>query len=428
MIWHRKLSALMALPYSHLAISVVVFAFLFSLTGCFPEGYYRTQISSVPCRLNCDSASLIVNSEHEYALGFVELDDQGQFYDRGQVEVLLNWLKQASQPQYVILFVHGWHHNANDNDFNVRRFKDALKDVKTHNPGHRVTGIYVGWRGETFSVPWLRALTFWDRKQVSEEVGRNALLDFLLRVEALVKSEPHTQNRLLSVGHSLGASVLFNALHPVLLQRLVQPVDHSVRSGYGDLVVFVNPAFEAMRFSAIRAAAQRYSQEFGYSRQQNPLLMVATSEADTTTKNTFAFSRTLTAVFEEHRFIDPTLSEWELDTTAVGHFNQYITHRLKIKNPMLTVDNCTANPVGLGSVSTKLQPQTQGDQTGFKASVLSAAFNNLELQHLQNSAPYDPYWVIQADKSILPSHGFVNQKPLWCFIDAMVNRVQLVAR
>jgi len=41
----------------------------------------------------------------------------------------------------------------------------------------------------------------------------------------------------------------------------------------------------------------------------------------------------------------------------------------------------------------------------------------MTLRHLKNSATYDPYWVIQTNKTMIPNHGFINQKQLWCFID-----------
>ena len=394
------------------------------LSACTAQDFYRTEVTDTPCELNCDKANLIKQTENDYTLGFVELDDQGQFYDHGQVDALIKLLKNEKNPQYVTLFVHGWHHNASDNDFNVRRFKESLKELKKSNPSYKVIGIYVGWRGETLSIPLLRMMTFWDRKIVSEEVGRNALLDFLLRLESAVKPDSKSNNRLLTIGHSLGASVLFNALHQVLLQRLIQPENTSPRSGFGDLVVLINPALEAMRFATLRDAAIRFSHEYGFSHLQKPLLFIATSEADTTTKNTFAMSRKLTTVFEKHRPFTTThyesktdqeaLSEWDLDNTSIGHFEQFITHRLETNNPAEDDYSCSASPGWLNNSMSK--------QTSPNSSL--ALIATMQLHPLNNSASYNPYWIIQTNKTILPSHGFVNQKLLWCFIDLTINDIK----
>ncbi len=396
---------------------------LVTLAACTAQDYYRTQVTDKPCELNCDKANLIKQAENDYTLGFVELDDQGQFYDRGQVDALIKLLKNEKEPQYVTVFVHGWHHNASDNDFNVRRFKDSLKELKKNNPAYKVIGIYVGWRGETLSLPLLRMVTFWDRKVVSEEVGRNALLDFLLRIESAVKPDTHSHNRLLTIGHSLGASVLFNALHQVLLQRLIQPENTAPRSGFGDLVVLINPALEAIRFATLREAANRLSHDHGFSHQQKPVLLITTSEADSTTKNTFAISRKLTTVFEKHRPLttsqyEPTseekaLSEWELDNTSVGHVEQFITHRLEANTPAGDDYSCTTNPGWLNSALSQ--------QTASNSSVTPVA--TMQLHPIKKSASYNPYWIIQTNKTILPSHGFVNQKLLWCFVDLTINEI-----
>jgi hypothetical protein len=418
-------------------LSIRIFLLVF-LSACTPKDYFRTTVANTPCELNkisaCSAANLVSNKEDDYTLGFVEIDDQGQFYDNGQVESLITLLKNQQQPQYVTIYVHGWHHNADDNDFNVRRFKETLKDTKQRNPGYHVIGIYVGWRGETVTVPWLRALTFWDRKLVSEEVGRNSLLDFLLRVETVVKAEG--KNKLLTVGHSLGASVIFNSLHQVLLARLAQPENANLRTGFGDLVVLVNPAFEAMRFAAIREAAQRYNREYPFSEKQKPLLIIATSESDSTTKTAFSWVRTLTALFEQHRTITPDsrqeaddslpFSEWDLDTTAVGHFNPFITHRLEAHAPVSPDNACAWRPGWLNSVVVrrkKIQfdngerPTGEGWDTGDELPSVFKDAAQMTLRHLKNSATYDPYWVIQTNKTMIPNHGFINQKQLWCFID-----------
>lgn len=420
--------------------------FLVLLSACTPKEYFRTNITETPCELtqttSCDTANLVASKEDDFKLGFVEIDDQGQFYDNGQVDALIKLLKSEQHSQYVTVYVHGWHHNASDNDFNVRRFKERLKETKQQNPDYNVIGIYVGWRGETLDLPWLRLLTFWDRKVVSEEVGRNSLLDFLLRVESIVKAEG-SSNKLLTIGHSLGASVIFNSLHQVLLQRLAQPENAELRSGFGDLVVLVNPAFEAIRFAAIREAAQRHNREYSFSDRQNPLLIIATSEADSITKDSFAFSRKLTAMFEQHKAFNPeqnntaqennTLSEWELDTTAVGHFNQFITHRLEADDSPGAEYACTSTSGWLNSAVarqkslqlSKGEPTTgQGWDTGngHDAASLFQDSSKMKLRHLKNSATYDPYWVVQTDKSVIPNHGFINQKHLWCFIDQTIKQ------
>ena len=421
---------------------VIVLFLIILFPACATNDYFRTDISETPCitgqTQTCKAAHLIVNNADNYQLGFVEIDDQGQFYDRRQADFLVKTLKNQQQAQYVMVYAHGWHHNAVESDFGLQRFKGMLKEAKSNHPRQQVTGIYIGWRGETLTLPILRLLSFWDRKAVTEEVGRNALLDFLLQVETAVKDQGHPDNTLLTVGHSLGASVIFNALHPVLLQRLTQPENNSLRHSYGDLVVLINPAFEAIRYATLRDAAQRYAREFQFSEQQKPLLIIATSAADNVTKRDFSWSRIFSTLFEAHRTIpadidnsDAELSEWALDTTALGHFEQYITHHLHA-NDILTKDyTCSAAPdwqksavdrrkreQSLAHIATTGEGWNTGD--GKTIPSLLADTAKLQFSHEQNSTAFDPYWVVQTDNSIFPSHGFIAQKHFWCFVDLAI--------
>ncbi|NOV29729.1 hypothetical protein [Methylomonas sp. ZR1] len=400
-------------------MSRLLFAMLMLLSACAPQEYFRTNISVKPCLANagadCSAANLVVNPQDGYTLGFVEFDDDGRFYDQRQADALLNNLQASQQPQYVVLYTHGWHHNAKDSDNNVRRFKESLRDIKLRNPHYRVVGIYLGWRGETVETPWLRALTFWERRSVSERLGQKQFLDFLLNVEAVVKHDANPDNRLLTIGHSLGASVMLNALQPVWLQRLQQERGDQAR--FGDLVLLVNPAVEARRFADLRAAVRRIAATNGL-KHANPLVVVASSEADTITKNMFTYSRAVPAWFESvldpiEQVDIPGASQWDLAATAVGHFRGFITHRLEAIDPALKTQTCHLD----SAIASK---PTGSDRNIASAAVLRVA-DGLQLRPVKEAWMADPLWVVQTDRFVLPNHGFMAQKPFWCFIEAALS-------
>ncbi len=405
------------------------------LSGCAPNPYFRTEIGATPCLADygadCSAANLVLNDQDDYALGFVEFDDKGRFYDPRQAETLLNWLNwlnwlnDGSQPQYVAIYTHGWHHNARDTDINVRRFKQSLRDIKQRNPHYRVVGVYLGWRGETLSLPWLRALTFWDRKAVSEQLGHNQLLDFLLRVERVVKHDNGGDNRLLTIGHSLGASVIFNALQPVWLSRLSSLGNQN--AGFGDLVLLVNPAFEAKRFAGFRSLIQQAEQQHKFVDQHSPLLVVASSEADTITKEAFTWSRAVPAWFES--LLEPAAetatqgaSQWALAATAVGHFQGYITHRLEATDPFNITQACTAGQA-VDTHPPSARQHIAGPIWTLAGGAVWRVAEGLQLRSLASAFVDDPLWVVQTDKYILPNHGFMGQKPFWCFIERTMDWV-----
>ena len=181
-----------------------------------------------PC---ADKWQVTVEKPLPFSMNFVEVDEQGILASRAQAEAALaNAAKEEADGSYVVVFVHGWHHNASSEDGNVKSFYDALALVSLWNPKRRIKGIYIGWRGDSVPVPGLRYLTFWDRKNTSDEVGRGGLLEFLLRLERSVKRGTSERNRLVVVAHSFGASVTFNALAHLYMQRFLDGV-HSNENG-----------------------------------------------------------------------------------------------------------------------------------------------------------------------------------------------------
>jgi len=423
---------------------ILIIFFLILITGCASSDYYKNEITQVPCIENTNKSCLRKNlvKTDDYTLGFIEIDEQGNLYNKAQVDYILNYLEKSDKQKYVTLYVHGWHHNANDGDENVEQFKNRLKVTKLRHPNMDVTGVYIGWRGESITIPIVNLLTFWDRKAVSEEVGRNSLVDVFSQLEMAVKGGNNSKNVLLTVGHSFGSSVVFNALNQIILQRLVQSKDGESRLGFGDLVVLVNPAFEAMRLTPIIEAAQRYL----FKENQKPLMLITTSESDYATKIAFPIARAFNVFFEKHRFFTPTnrdknssyttISEWDLDTTTIGHFDNYITHRLEANKSSGENYTCPTNYGWLLAAVERQQkiqiendelPTGEGWDTGYSGSkLISPLFNDpsqMQLRHLRKSSAYNPYWVIQTHENVIPDHSSITQKHFWCFVDLAMESV-----
>lgn len=394
---------------------------LLLLAGCGPRDYFRTQIDASPCisssGQDCGAASLLADADHGYSLGFVEFDDDGRFYDGRQAEAVLQWLQSSDRPQYVVLYTHGWHHNASDIDFNVRRFKDSLKAIKQRHPGYRVVGLYLGWRGETLETPYLRMLTFWNRRGVSERLGRGQFKDFLFQIERVVKASP--ENRLLTIGHSLGALVVYNALRTEWLDRVRRQLP-----GFGDLLLLVNPAIEARRFVELRHALGELKLPAELNEPAYPSMMVIGSEADNMTGSAFTWSRALPALFEPgpnpfNASELPGTSAWELSTTAIGHYQPFQTHRLE--TAAADQQESAACPAVVdGNAYPAHYPQ-----------ILAAAGNSqivwlaepyLRLRRVADEFAAGPLWFVQTDKNVLPNHGFLNRKPFWCFVEHSLER------
>lgn len=190
----------------------------------------------------------------------------------------------ATGRHYVIAFVHGWRHDARIGDSNVAdlRFYAAhaarfLRDRCRTDPSVcdvKVTAIYVGWRGarvdergliETFGAPlggFLGNLsagaTLFDRKPVSEAIAP-AAISALRSIEGTLRRPGpdggDRHNTFVVAGHSLGGNMLATGLKDDLLKAVRRHRFGEVLPPVlGDLVVLINPASEATKWTAIQRA------------------------------------------------------------------------------------------------------------------------------------------------------------------------------
>ena len=306
-----------------------IIAIVLSLSACISHQRYRTEsglcISANPLD-ECAQHSLQVFQspnaiDEKYHLGFVEFDDQGQLWDREQLREVIGQVNTlaANQDLLMVVFVHGWKHSAQAGDSNISSFRESLRrlsalesamSTKTGVPSREVVGIYLGWRGGSVSLPGLKELTFWERKNTAHKVGRGGATELLSRLElvqktkraqALADGKPH-RTRFVVVGHSFGGALVFSAMSEILENGFVQThgpdavVSDTV--GFADLVVLINPAFEAARYATLSDMANERRR---YFESQLPVLAVLTSEDDDATGMAFPLGRWFSTLFETER-------------------------------------------------------------------------------------------------------------------------------
>ncbi len=404
-----------------------------------------------PC---ADKWQVAVTKPVAFSMNFVEIDEQGVLANRDQANAAV---EEASRDEvggsYVIVFVHGWHHNASTDDGNVRGFYDALALVSRWNPKRKVKGVYIGWRGDSLPIKGLRYLTFWDRKNTSDEVGRGGLLEFLLRLERGVKSAEHNgRNKLLVVGHSFGASVTFNALAHLYLGRFLDGV-HALDAkqrfhGYGDLVVLINPAIEAMRYMPFQSALDYYSRptskpKLDFSHETRPVLVVLSSQSDNATRIAFPAARFISTALEAHSTISATrspdekgrYSEWNMDRDTVGNFAGFQTH-----HALLLSEETTDTRV---PVTEKLRERCDSLETSEMWRRLNtdvadknderggAVFPNsgVRVRRIPNPAiTGSPYMVAAVSPKIVDGHTDIGRPNLVCWINQLLDTKEVELR
>jgi len=435
-----------------------------TMVGCAAEGPYRpgdkatTTFKADPT--TCPELS--GPSRFSIPIAFVEIDEQGVLQDRSQVDRALALVRENSKPKYVIVFVHGWFHNAAEGDENVQRFKCALNNLQgiDDNAGEEVVGIYVGWRGRSWTIPLVQYATFWDRKDTSDEVGRGSLVEFLMRLEGATKPAPDTPNKLMVVGHSFGASVVFNSIGQILLARFLLDAEKLVSdqptpthaqskpglvSGYGDLVVLVNPAIEATRivpfFSSLNEYTRKYYLRKGedfLSTAQPARLVILSSEGDWATRGTFPAARvfsTLLESYQDSRLATPfgpdvEMRERYLDWQTMGNAAGIQTHASLRRTSAVRWDGkCPpAHPDWLRQAidDRKAQQRQQGQMdTGAGWSVVFEG-TGIRLEHRGITTPTNPLWIMAVGTELIPDHSGIANPVLICFFNELLGDPKVV--
>ena len=424
-------------------------ALVLLITGCTQNAAYRAgdkshetvRVDGALCKGLATAADIPV--------GYVEIDEQGYFHDRSQVAAALDLVKATSTLTYVVVFVHGWFHDASPDDENVALFKCALGGLQGIAGGdkERVVGIYVGWRGKSLSVPGLQFTTFWDRKNTSEEVGRGSLVEFLMRLEAAVKPDPESRNKLMLVGHSFGASVVFNSLSQIMLARFLLDAEKlasgqgprhaqskpGLVTGYGDLVVLVNPAIEATRIWPFFATLNDYTVRHPalFSPAQPPRLVILSSEGDWATRGAFPAARAFSTLLESYRRVSqPTpygaieFSERHFDWQTMGNVTELQTHG---RLGRASAENWPGRCPGLKdgwleeAIAARRREQEKAGLpvTGAGWSML---FENtgIALRHEGITTPSNPLWIMAVGTELLPDHSGISSPVLICLFDQLL--------
>lgn len=433
---------------------VLVAAYVFA--GCTQNDIYRTNtelcVTSRPDAECRDRALQEIRDparpDARYLLGFVEFDDQGQVFDRNKMRVVVDQLagRSGMQDILMVVFVHGWKHSAAAGDGNIDTFRQELARLselesaigrKTGEPAREVVGVFLGWRGGSLTLPGVQELTFWDRKNTAHKVGHGGVTEVVSRLEqirktkdAIVQAErkdprARSRTRLVVVGHSFGGALVYSALSQVLMTGFVDTVGpdgtlSDVR-GFGNLVVLINPAFEAARFTPLSDMA---NERGSYFPTQLPVIAILTSEADDATKRAFPIGRWFSTFFEKHRLQirkngvtgeDEEIDQQEANITAVGHFEPYRTHWLRTAAGADAADaeraSVKASLDRFAEVSDRWENDAPGSVIEFEGSIL---------ERTKTSVSRNPYLVIRVDRQLINNHNHINDARITSFIRQLI--------
>jgi hypothetical protein len=205
---------------------------MMTLAACVPLKPYHAEEDKVanadgttPPRAPASQANDSCSKDKKTCSLFVEYDDFGHLFSRAQLDEATDTAANVMQSNgIVIVYVHGWHHNANDGDTDLQSFHKAIEgigklDSDSYKDDRKIMGIYVGWRGESISLKPLNLLTFWDRKNTAHAVGDGAVFELFRKLAN--SREKYPKSRLVVVGHSFGAAVTYSSVAHSIMDQII---------------------------------------------------------------------------------------------------------------------------------------------------------------------------------------------------------------
>lgn len=369
------------------------------LHECMPDGNGAV-VDPPGAKVAC--ADLVIEENLAYRMYVLEFDDQGWPYrlpvagEQGFTSSLdrftadLARIPETSDGAMIVVYVHGWRHNADTRDDNLMHFRHLLasldkleKITAAQGAGcapRRVIGAYIGWRG--LSLPDDIAYpSFWTRKNAAEKVGHGSAREVLTRIRAASDRARRLRGtgpspcgkpiRSLIIGHSFGGDVVYTAVSAGIMRDVadVQAADRDSQADApaaetpreGDIVIVINAAVEGVSYHALHRQAisaapfaisgkSAVAGGSSYARYRSPLFISITSRDDDATRYAFPAGRVVSTLMERYA---PDVREEEkwANWETLGQNERFHTHEL-----LTTAQYFDSAPFR------KLRPIEQGEQ------------------------------------------------------------------
>ncbi len=388
---------------------------LLSLMGCLPNKPFRLDTGATESRMN---------GTRDYDLGFIEFDEQGDFWDRQQLASAVNLIKGTSKPLLVV-YVHGWQNNASDQTADVPQFRQVLEQLarteRVRALKYQVVGVYLGWRGKQAYDPLFKVLSFKNRKDAAVRIGSsNTITEAIFRV--VYEARHRAVARTILIGHSFGALVVERAVEQAMTGGLLtgKPVVPA------DFILLINSAAESIYAKEMRdmmAATLSFDtfrkcyqapDETGCFMKDEPRIVSVTSETDRATGVAFPIGAALFGFGKLYRDYSPEqtggqkLGQRLFFTHTPGHNDFLLDHAivpLKIPPPETHRDRAfeenLADPQalpasGADAQATPIFATGDGPPNEWKW---------WRLNYTGNAKERSPFWIVKVPKEILDGHG-----------------------
>ena len=321
----------------------------------------------------------------------LEFDDQGLLFDERGIDVLDAHLDAlAERNPVIIVFVHGWKHDAAAGDAFLDRTHALIAEAA--RPADRpILTVYLAWRGLTRAGNWVwENSSFWGRQSAAGRIAAGTPREILGRLK-MFRAPPGQEPRatLLIVGHSFGALIVYTAIAQSLIDAAIG--SGPVVPSFGDLVLLINPAFSAISYLPMFSIIARHVYP-----DQLPVFVSVTAANDEATGLLYPLGNLLRPVTEAWR----NRRERQALTRTMGHLPWLLTHTLSVAPRRDASDAATS----LRALCRRGAIRTIGD-------VLVTG---------TGEAPGSPFWVASATPEIIDGHDGIFLPAFEGFVRALL--------
>lgn len=434
-------------------LAILFVPFFFS--SCTPHKQHRTNFEVARVADGTDLSDRVFEDHGDHLLAHVEFDDQGQFWEdqrdgsMNQLDALehriLGELK-TNRSKYrngavMVVFVHGWNNNAKEGNGNLEGFRMVMDQLAQRERRNRpVIGVYLSWRGErAIDLPVVNKLkyvtSYWDRKETAENIGHRSmgetlkrlavLKDEIIRVGEAPRPRFKAHSRLVVIGHSFGGAAVFSGVSRFFEDELIRVKQKNYRDHIDrnwDLVVLVNPAFEALQYKAIHRLSAGIPPRGGYPFIHMPRMLVISAKNDKGNGWALPAGQTLGDLFRPRQKV-PHLDQTAQMRTALGHYEPFRTHRLvKRGNTGKLIPYRGFKNVTRTGVESSPKDYSLRSNQGF--------LQNLEKLFVEEASIKRvlPFSVVEADSDVVNGHNGIWQGELQNFVIDFIDAREAAAQ
>jgi|GEM_PF-3097774 len=349
-----------------------------------------------------------VETASGYRLAFIEFDDQGEMFERGQLTQALDAIAAARRDAAqiaartgrpaelaVFAFVHGWKNNASERSSNVRRFREMLAELGSQF--EPVVGIYIGWRGASSPLPGVKELTYWGRRNKSATLPDAHFTETLKQVMLASRDDdPQVHMFSLLLGHSFGGGLLKAGTTQTIVNAVLDTPPGEAIRWPADLIVFVNEASPALRSYQLVETLGRHvaphpecGKPVNHS-QYHPAILSVASKGDSATLAFFPMAQAISRPFHRLRRY-PEKNEMGIERQSSMYYRS-APHSTEFHSHLLDDKDLS-----------HIQGAVNADCAEFATHNLSGR-DYLFVQR-PGAKNRGPYWVTQMPKTIVADHG-----------------------